>query len=72
MVCLMPQSQDLVSVSFEYPHLGMFTLARLTCVRNWLSAFQVVQGVRGSLRRVGGLSTFDETLPLFHAWLAQL
>ena len=72
MVCLMPQSQDLVSVSFEYPHFGMFTLARLTCVRNRLRAFQVVQGVRGSLRRVDGLSTFDVTLPRFHAWLAQL
>ena len=42
MVCLMPQSQ--VSVSFEYPHFDMFTLDRPTCVRNRLSAFQVVQG----------------------------
>ena len=42
MVCLMPQSQ--VSVSFEYPHFDMFTLDRPTCVRNQLSAVQVVQG----------------------------
>ena len=42
MVWLMPQSQ--VSVSFEYPHFDMFTLDRPTCVRNRLSAFQVVQG----------------------------
>ena len=42
MVCLMPQSQ--VSVSFEYPHFNMLTLDRPICVRNRLSAFQVVQG----------------------------
>ena len=42
MVCLMPQSQ--VSVSLENPHFNMFTLDRPTCVRNRLSAFQVVQG----------------------------
>ena len=41
-VCLMPQSQ--VSCSFENPHFNMFTLDRPTCVRNRLSAFQVVQG----------------------------
>ena len=41
MVCLMPQSQ--VSASFENPHLNMFTLDRPTCVRNRLSAFQVIQ-----------------------------
>ena len=33
-----------VSVSFEYPHFDTFTLDRPTCVRNRLSAFQVVQG----------------------------
>ena len=42
MVCLMPQSQ--VCVSFEYAHFDMFTFDRSTCVRNRLSAFQVVQG----------------------------
>ena len=42
MVCLMPQSQ--VSGSLENPHFNMFTLDRPTCVRNQLSAFQVVQG----------------------------
>ena len=42
MVCLMPQSQ--VSCSLENPHFNMFTLDRPTCVRNRLSAFQVVQG----------------------------
>ena len=42
MVCLMPQSQ--VSGSLENPHFKMFTLDRPTCVRNRLSAFQVVQG----------------------------
>ena len=41
MVCLMPQSH--VSCSLENPHFNMFTLDRPTCVRNWLSAFQVVQ-----------------------------
>ena len=41
MVCLMPQSQ--VSGSFKYPNLCMFTLDRPTCVRNQLSAFEVVQ-----------------------------
>ena len=52
MVCLMPQSQ--VSVSLEYSHLSMFTLDRPTCVRNWFSAFQVVQGLSapgGSFRQ---------------------
>ena len=43
MVCLMPQSQ--VSGSLENPHVNMFTLDRPTCVRNRLSAFQVVQGL---------------------------
>ena len=42
MVCLMPQSQ--ISCSLENPHFNMFTLDRPTCVRNRLSAFQVVQG----------------------------
>ena len=42
MVCLMPQSH--VSCSLENPHFNMFTLDRPTCVRNGLSAFQVVQG----------------------------
>ena len=42
MVCLMPQSQ--VSGSFEYPHFNMFTLDRPTCLRNRLSAFQVIPG----------------------------
>ena len=41
MVCLMLQSQ--VSCSLENPHFNMFTLDRPTCVRNRLSAFQVVQ-----------------------------
>ena len=41
MVCLMPQSQ--VSGSFKYSHFNMFSLDRPTCVRNRLSAFQVVQ-----------------------------
>ena len=41
-VCLMPESQ--VSGSLENPHFNMFTLDRPTCVRNRLSAFQVVQG----------------------------
>ena len=41
MLCLMPQSQ--VSGSSEYPHFNMFSLDRPTCVRNWLSAFQVVK-----------------------------
>ena len=42
MVCLMPQLQ--VSCSLENPHFNMLTLDRPTCVRNRLSAFQVVQG----------------------------
>ena len=42
MVCLMPQSQ--VSCSLENPHFNMFAPDRPTCVRNRLSAFQVVQG----------------------------
>ena len=42
MVCLMPQSQ--VSGSLENPHFNIFTHDRPTCVRNRLSAFQVVQG----------------------------
>ena len=42
MVCLMPQSQ--VSGSVENLHFNMLTLDRPTCVRNRLSAFQVVQG----------------------------
>ena len=42
-VCLIPQSQ--VSCSLENPHFNMFTLDRPTCVRNRLSAFQVVQGL---------------------------
>ena len=42
LVCLIPQSQ--VSCSFDNPHFIMFTLDRPTCVRNRLSAFQVVQG----------------------------
>ena len=42
MVCLMPQSH--VSCSLENPHFNIFTLDRPTCVRNRLSAFQVVQG----------------------------
>ena len=42
MVCLMPQSP--VSCLLENPHFNMFTLDRPTCVRNRLSAFQVVQG----------------------------
>ena len=42
MVCLMPKSQ--VSCSFENPYFNMFTLDRPTCVRNRLSAHQVVQG----------------------------
>ena len=40
--CLMPLSQ--VSGSFTYTHLSMFTLDRQTCLRNRLSAFQVVHG----------------------------
>ena len=40
MVCLTPQSH--IFFSLKNPHL--FTLARPTCVRNRLSAFQVVQG----------------------------
>ena len=57
MVCMMPQSQVSVK-SFEYPHFGMFTLDRTTCVRNRLSVFQVVQGLRvmrGSLRQLEGV-----------------
>ena len=42
MVCLMPQSH--VSCSLENPHFNIFTLDRPSCVRNRLSAFQVVQG----------------------------
>ena len=42
MVCLMPQSH--VSCSLENPHFNIFSLDRPTCVRNRLSAFQVVQG----------------------------
>ena len=45
----MPQSQ--VSGSFEYPHFIMFTLDRPTCVRNRLSAFQVVQGFSAPAER---------------------
>ena len=41
MVCLIPQ----VSCFLENPHFNMFTLDRPTCVRNRLSAFQVVQGL---------------------------
>ena len=44
MVCLLPQSQVSGSGSFEYPDFNMFTLDRPTCVRNRLSAFEVVQG----------------------------
>ena len=43
MVCLMPQSH--VSCSLEKPHFNIFTLDRPTCVRNRLTAFQVVQGL---------------------------
>ena len=73
MVCLMPQSQ--VSVSFEYPHFDMFTLDRPTCVRNRLSAFQVVQGnsapagrcssalmLRCTLAGVQGLESFSNSM----------
>ena len=42
MVYLMSQSQ--VFCSLKNPHVNMFTLDRPTCVRNRLSAFQVVQG----------------------------
>ena len=42
MVSLMSQSQ--VSCSFENPHFNMLTLDRPTCVCDWSSAFQVVQG----------------------------
>ena len=48
MVCLMPQSQ--VSGS-SIPHFNMFTLDRPTCVRNRLSAFQVVQGFSAPVGR---------------------
>ena len=48
MVCLMPQSQ--VYVSFEYPHFEC-SLDRPTCVRNRLSAFQVVLGFSASTGR---------------------
>ena len=34
-----------ISCSLENPHFNMFTLDRPTCVRNRLSAFQVVQGL---------------------------
>ena len=60
MVCLMPQSQ--VSVSFEYPHFGMFTLDRPTCVRNRLSAFQVVQGFSAPAGRCSSALTLRCTL----------
>ena len=43
MVCLMPQSQ--ISCLLDNPHFNMFTLDRPTCVRNRLSAFQVVHGI---------------------------
>ena len=43
MVCLMPQSH--ISCSLENPHFNIFSLDRPTCVRNRLSAFQVVQGL---------------------------
>ena len=49
MVCLMPQSH--VSGSLENPHFNMFTLDRPTCVRNRLSAFQVVQGFSAPAER---------------------
>ena len=49
MVCLMPQSH--VSCSLENPHFNIFTLDRPTCVRNRLSAFQVVQGFSAPARR---------------------
>ena len=49
MVCLMPQSH--VSCSLENPHFNMFTLDRPTCVHNWLSAFQVVQGFSAAAER---------------------
>ena len=48
-VCLMPQSH--VSCSLENPHFNMFTLDRPTCVRNQLSAFQVVQGLSALIGR---------------------
>ena len=43
MVCLMPQTH--VSCSLENSHFNIFTLDRPSCVRNRLSAFQVVHGL---------------------------
>ena len=60
MVCLMPQSQ--VSCSVENPHLNMFTLDRPTCVRNRLSAFQVVQGFSAPAGRCSSALMFRCTL----------
>ena len=60
MVCLMPQSQ--VSVSFEYPHFDMFNLDQPTCVRNRLSAFQVVRGFSAPAGRCSSALMFRCTL----------
>ena len=60
MVCLMPQSQ--VSCSVENPHFNMFTLDRPTCVRNRLSAFQVVQGFSAPAGRCSSALMFRCTL----------
>ena len=60
MVCLMPQSE--VSCSVGNPHFNMFTLDRPSCVRNRLSAFQVVQGFSAPAGRCSSALMFRCTL----------
>ena len=63
MVCLMPQSQ--VSCSLDKPHFDMFTLDRPTCVRNRLSAFQVVQRLSAPAGRCSSAMMLTCTLESF-------
>ena len=60
MICRMPQSQ--VSCSVENPHFNMSTVDRPTCVRNRLSAFQVVQGFSAPAGRCSSALMFRCTL----------
>ena len=73
MVCLMPQSH--VSCSLENPHFNTFTLDRPTCVRNRLSAFQVVQGFSAPAGRCSSglmlrctLASSKTTVLLWKTW----
>ena len=51
-----------VSCSLGNPHFNMFTLDRLTCVRNRLSVFQVVQGFNAPAGRCSSAQMLRCTL----------